>query len=340
MTPALSVVIPTLGDHALLARVLDGYERQDAPAGSFEVIVVGDRAEPDPAAVDAAIGTRPYPVRRLTGGRPGASANRNAGWRAARAPVVLFTDNDTIPTRPLVAEHLRTHAAHPEREVAVIGHVRWAKGLRVTPFMRWVDDGLQFDYASLSGEEAGWAHLYTANASVKRALLELVGGFDEVRLPYLYEDLDWAYRARAHGLRVLYDRRAIVDHWRPVTLEQWRARAARLAVAEATFTRLHPEVPPFFHARFSLAAQTPPGAGRALRLVGLVPRRLPVFGPAVWERAAHHWAQELAPAFMAAWEQAQAAQPEAGPAPAAQPEAGPAPAPAARSEAGSKPGGS
>src|SRR4051794_32686838 len=150
----LSVVLSTLGNYEVLRQVLDGYSDQDAPPGSFELVVVADKADPHPDEVDAAIGERPYPVRRLTGNIPGLSANRNTGWRAARAPLVLFTDNDTVPVPRLVAEHLAWHERQPEQEVAVIGPVRWAKEVKTTPFMRWLDRGIQFDFGSISGEEA------------------------------------------------------------------------------------------------------------------------------------------------------------------------------------------
>ena len=38
--------------------------------------------------------------------------------------------------------------------------------LKLTPFMRWLDEGVQFDYGSIVGTEAAWAHLYGANSSV------------------------------------------------------------------------------------------------------------------------------------------------------------------------------
>ena len=180
MTPRLSVVVSTLGNHAGLRRVLDGYDAQAAPQESFEVLVVADRAEPDPAAVDAAVGERGYEVRRLEGEIPGLSANRNAGWRAAAARLVMFTDNDTIPDPRLVAEHLAWHDREPAAEVAVLGHVRWAREVRVTPFMHWLDHGVQFDYPAIEGIEAGWGRF--GQARVPRAGRRLRRGPAAVRL--------------------------------------------------------------------------------------------------------------------------------------------------------------
>ncbi len=307
--PELTVVISTLGNHATLRRVLDGYAQQDATPGSFEVLVVADSAEPDLDAVRTAIGDRSYPVALLSGLVPGLSANRNTGWHAARGPVVLFTDNDTVPARALVSEHLSSHRRHPADEVAIVGLVRWARGLKVTPFMRWLEHGVQFDFNSLSGEDASWAHLYGANCSIKRALLERVGGYDEERLPYGYEDLDWGYRAREHGLRVVLNRRAVVDHWRPMTVENWQVRAPRLAVSEWQFCQLHPEIQPWFHQKFSAAASVPPGGRRSAALARFVPRRLPWLGKVVWGRADLHWRQQIAPQFLAAWDRAAAGRP-------------------------------
>jgi GT2 family glycosyltransferase len=302
--PALTVVISTIGMYDVLARVLDRYADQDSDPGSFEVLVVADAAEPDIAAVERAVGERPYPVRIIRGGRPGLSANRNAGWHAASAPLVMFTDNDTLPESQLVREHLEWHARHAAAEVAILGHVRWARELRVTPFMRWLDDGVQFDYPNIQGIEAGWGRFYGANVSVKRAFVERVGGFDEEHLPYGYEDLDFGYRASKLGLRVLYDRRAVVEHLRPMTLEFYKRRVRRTASAERQFVRLHPEIPPYFHRMFTHAASLPAGHGRGVRLARWVPRWVPWLGPRVWTSADLAFKRELAPHFLEAWDEA------------------------------------
>jgi GT2 family glycosyltransferase len=302
--PELSVVLSTLGMYDVLRRVLDGYSRQDAPSGAFELIVVTDQADPDPDAVDAAIGERTYPVRRITGHAPGLSANRNSGRRAARAPLVMFTDNDTIPTPSLVSEHLAWHHRHPETEVAVLGHVRWAPELEVTTFMRWLDHGIQFDYPNIHGIEAGWGRFYGANSSLKRSFIERVGDFDEERLPYGYEDLEWAYRASKLGFRLLYNRRAVVDHLRPMTLEFWKKRVRRAAVAERQFVTIHPELRPWYHGMFTHALRQPPARGRGIGLARYVPRRAPWLGKRIWSSVDLAYKQALAPHFLEAWEEA------------------------------------
>jgi GT2 family glycosyltransferase len=305
--PDLSVVISTLGNYATLERVLDGYSRQSAPAGSFEVVIVMDAAEEQPDAVERAIGTREFPLRRISGPEPGLSANRNAGWREARAPLVLFTDNDTIPVRRLVSEHLRWHERYPQEEVGVLGHVRWARELDVTPFMRWLDTGIQFNYGNLKGlTEIPWGGFAGANSSLKRSFIERVGDFDQEHFPYGYEDTDWAYRASKLGFRMVYAPRAVVDHLRPMTLEFWKKRARRVAMSEHQFTRMHPEQPPWFHRLFTDAMKRPPARGRGIKLAPYVPRGVPVIGPRVWRSVDIAYKQALAPYFMAAWDEAEA----------------------------------
>ena len=49
--PDVSVVVSTLGNYDVLRRVLDGYAAQTVPLGSFELIVVVDRADRIPFAV-------------------------------------------------------------------------------------------------------------------------------------------------------------------------------------------------------------------------------------------------------------------------------------------------
>jgi GT2 family glycosyltransferase len=304
VTPAVSIVVPTVDRHEVLARSLERLRRQNADPESFEVIVVVDAQERNPAAVaDVAAGALPR-ARVSVAERAGASAARNVGWRAAQGPVVLFIDDDVLAAPALVSAHLRWHERHPETEVGVLGRVVWAKELRVTPFMRWLDGGVQFDYARIEGIEAGWGRFYTANVSVKRDLLDQVGGFDEDRLPFGYEDLDLAYRMSRRGFRLLYNPHAAAEHLHPMDVEFWRRRMRRVAFAEREFVRLHPEIEPYFHRMLSQAASAPQARGRGIALARWVPRWIPWLGPRVWASVDLAYKQALAPDFLEAWDEA------------------------------------
>ena len=286
--------------------MLDGYARQTAEASTFELIVVTDAADPDPAAVERAIGSREFSVRRITGPEPGLSANRNAGWRAARGRLVMFTDNDTIPVSEVVSEHLSWHRRYPAEEVGVVGLVRWAPELEVSTFMRWLDMGLQFNFANFDTTELPWGAFVGANSSLKRTFVERVGDFDQEHFPYGYEDTDWAYRGSKLGLRMVYSRRAVVDHVRPMSFDFYVRRIRRVAAAEYTFTQLHPEVSPWWHDRFRRAAESAPARGRGIRLAPFVPRKVPWLGRKVWGSVDAYYRQALAPHFLSAWEEAAA----------------------------------
>ena len=93
MQPEVSVVVPTHNRPAGLAKLVAALQGQDLAPARFEVIVVDDGSEP-PARVDAG----GLALRVVRHERPrGPAAARNSGWRAARAPLVAFVDDDCAP---------------------------------------------------------------------------------------------------------------------------------------------------------------------------------------------------------------------------------------------------
>lgn len=306
--PELTIVIPTLRRAHILRQALDRLERQDGADGRFDVVVVADAAEDDVTGVDAAVGERSYPVRRLRAVTPGASAARNAGWRAATSPLVLFIGDDILAEPSLVAEHLAWHERHPEPEVAVLGAVRWADALPRTTFMRWLDRGMQFDFPAIRGDEAGWGRFYTSNVSLKRELIEHSGGFDE-EFPFRHEDIELGRRLHDLGLRLLYNRAAKAEHLHAPTLDDWRARMVSAARAERRLTLKHPDIPPYFFNRFRQSLDAPPPRGLGRRLARVVPPRAPFLGGRVWASVDAHYTRKLAPAFIGEWEAAERERP-------------------------------
>jgi glycosyltransferase involved in cell wall biosynthesis len=299
--------VPTAGRRDSLRRTLSHLSAQTVPAADIEVIVVGPDG-PAGERIAAALTAAPTGTRHLSCDQAGPTAKRNLGWRAARAPLVLFVDDDVLADPELVAEHLAAHESEPDPAIGVLGGLRWARELRITPFMRWLEQGVMFDFAALDEAaaggvtDAGWGRFYTANSSVKRALLEAVGGFDEQTFTLYYEDLDLALRAhRALGFRLRYRPSAAAEHLSAPTLEDWRVRVAALATAERRFVARHPEIPPYYHDRFAAAAAAPRARGRGARLAAVIPRRTPGLGARVWASAEARFLQDLAPPFLKAW---------------------------------------
>ena len=301
--PELSVVIPTYRRRDALPRTRDALGRQTVASDSFEALVVDDPVDDDSDAVAVAIAARPRPfaVRHLHREARGVSPARNAGWRAARARLVMFIGDDILPAPDMLAQHLEWHARNPEDEVGVLGRVEWAAELEVSPFMRWLERGIQFDYGNLRDGEAPWTHFYTSNVSVKRVMLERIGGFDEERFPFLYEDLDVGRRLSEHGFRLLYNPAALGEHLHATEVEEWRRRMAATAHAERRWVAAHPDMPAWFHDLFEAAASRP----RVPTLVGRLAARMPAGIPVVGHRAAAvadlHFRQQLAPSFLDAW---------------------------------------
>src|SRR3712207_2786858 len=120
-----SVVVSTFRRDALLARVLHRLDSQTRPAD--DVIVAVDRAQQDLTTIERIAAGRARVVQAEQ--RVGVSASRNAGWRQAGTPVVLFLGDDMLPAPDLVERHLALHAARPDPQVGGLGHVRWSSEL-------------------------------------------------------------------------------------------------------------------------------------------------------------------------------------------------------------------
>ncbi len=221
---AATVVIATRDRHEGLRQVLGALARQDGRR-RFEAVVVDDGSTPPvgPADLAALPG-----ARLLQGGGRGPARARNAGLAAATAPVVLFTDDDTIPSPGWVDAALGYLEAEPD-----------AAGVE-GPIVSLPYDRLY----ELSLESTGPGAYYTANVAYRRAVLEAIDGFD-ARFPYPHcEDLDLAFRAERHG-RIGFAEDMRMEHVpRPATLREM-VRRGRYSTSELG------------------AAAPPPGALRA-----------------------------------------------------------------------------
>lgn len=186
-----TIVVPTIG-RATVHRLLAEIAGQDGP-GPIAVLLVDDRAQPDPPLVfDVAL-----PVTVLRSGGRGPAAARNVGWRAATTPWIAFVDDDVVPQagwRRQLAEDLA--AAEAEGAVGTQAVIE----VPATPGRRATDDERRTQRLA----DAKWI---TADMAYRRSTLVEVGGFDE-RFPRAYrEDSDIALRITLRGNSIAHGTR-------------------------------------------------------------------------------------------------------------------------------------
>lgn len=247
MTNSLSVVIPTKDRAAALARTLDALEAQEAGDASLEVLVV-DNGSSDGTLeqVRARVGAATLPIRLLEQPDGGPAAARNAGVAAAGGGVLLFLGDDTEPAEEgLLRAHLALHAAHPEPGYGVLGRITWTPRVPVTPFMRWLENGgPQFHYCDLeAGPVDAASYFYSSHASVKRAFLAQVGGFDERFPTAAVEDTELGVRLADAGLELDYHPELLVLHDHPTTPAQSLRRSVAVGRSAALYNELRPDRP-------------------------------------------------------------------------------------------------
>jgi GT2 family glycosyltransferase len=242
----ISLIVPTYRRPALLSQCLDSLTRQDAPAGSFEIVVVDDGSgDATSGVLERAADTLPALTWATQPVNAGPAAARNRAVAMSSGRLLLFIDDDVVASPTLVSTHLRLHERAPEN-VGVVGLVEWLPALTVTPFMHWLDrTTYQFAYARMTAGPL--AHpadaFYTCNLSMRRTIFDASGGFDE-RFPYpAYEDTELACRLADAGFELHYRPEALAWHARAITLREFSARMGKVAESAVLWHRAQPNAP-------------------------------------------------------------------------------------------------
>ena len=214
--PLVSVVIPAYNHVRYIDECIDSVLSQDHPA--IEVIVVDDGSTDGTLERLQAYGQR---ITLLTqqGGRQARA--RNLALGVARGDLVAFLDSDDRyrPGRIRAA----VKAFRDDSEAALV----WsdyrcidAEG-RVLEVRRWQPDGRSFARELIAGNP-----ICNATATVRRTVLDEIGGFDE-RVPRVCDGAAW-YQIAARGHRFVH---------LPLPLLDYRAHGANDSLRFALMTR-------------------------------------------------------------------------------------------------------
>lgn len=168
--PQLTLVIPTHRRSDRCQRLLKWLCQQTLDPKLFEVIVVDDASGDETGEVlERLVGELPYRLRPMrTEVNRGPGPARNLGWRAARAPIIAFTDDDCLPDPGWLEAGLRAVSDDPR--LGVVQGKTEPSDLELLWSDRW-------NHAiHITGPSA---YFETCNIFYRKAALEAGGGFGE-----------------------------------------------------------------------------------------------------------------------------------------------------------------
>ena len=245
--PSASVVVPTFNRLDDLRRVVGEVERQAAGLESPCELVVVDDGSSDGTAEWLDDRARTCQVKVIHQANAGPATARNRGAAETEGDVVLFLGDDTIPGPGWLREHIEGHRLAAEHGMtAFLGYTCFPPGPD-SPFLRWINEhGAQFGYALIDEPtRVPFNFFYTSNVSLPRRVFNRLGGFREDFPAAAWEDIEFAYRATAAGMRLRYLPRARTVHHHRIRVGSFCRRQRTSGRSAAIFAGLHPELEGF-----------------------------------------------------------------------------------------------
>ncbi len=253
--PGVSVIVPAYNCERWIRSCLDSILASGYPRELMEVICVDNTSTDSTPEILEDYRASVTIVRES---KPGASAARNAGLRAASGPLVAFTDADCI-----VDPGWLLHIVEPVRQGvadAAGGMIRARPGADpVELFGELIHDHEKAITQSRP------PYLITMNMSASLELLRSVGCFEErwMRL----QDVDLSFRLLAAGGRFTYAPEAVVYHHNRDTLPALAREGFLHGYLRPRFFKVHGEFIRSYREKhpvqnLSPRLETPGAAGR------------------------------------------------------------------------------
>jgi len=237
--PTISVIIPTYNRVSNLKRTLDALSLQSYPFCDFEVIVVSDGCTDETSSAIRGY-EGPCTLHLIEQGNQGAAAARNHGAEYAKAPVLLFLDDDVEPMPALVEGHARAHQG--KRHQVVIGPYPSAAefDLNFASLERraWWDQ--TFNSMSALGHRFSFTDLVSGNCSVDAELFGRVGRFDPTF--NCHEDSELGMRLIKSGADFTFAAEASARHHEDRSVARSFQRKREEGETDVRMVRLYPEL--------------------------------------------------------------------------------------------------
>jgi peptidoglycan/xylan/chitin deacetylase (PgdA/CDA1 family)/GT2 family glycosyltransferase len=236
----LSIVIPTYNRRTAVVNLVEALLRQERPNLTIEIIVVVDGSSDGTAkALNTIDGSADAMVEVISTPNSGRAAARNTGIARCTGRFVLFLDDDVLPIGSLLAAHV----AADEGADVVLGRIEPGDNPHELKVFRSLSEQFYQDrHQRLATPNVVFraTDVFAGNLSVRRSLLELVGGFDSAYSGYGCEDWDLGQRLIEAGATIAYAPDAAVVHHAMTTPDRWLQDAREEAITQQRLVEKHP----------------------------------------------------------------------------------------------------
>jgi len=245
----VTIIVPVYNGERTIAKCLDSLVHQDYEPALFDIVVVENGSTDQSKSI-----IEQFPVILVQCEKKGPAYARNFGAKYSQADILAFTDADCIADPNWLRELVKPYSQN--QDIAGCGgRIEAAIDQYSTVEEQFCQKkNLLCNY--LSGSHEYLPHLYTANASYRKAIFDLVGGFNSNLLTA--EDVDLSWRVQLiSGKQLEYVDQAIIYHHHRSTRKALARQYRQYGFGEILIDTLYRD-----------AENYPRALGYQLRLIG------------------------------------------------------------------------
>ena len=247
----ISVIIPTWKRVNILKEVIESLLIQNYPKNHFEVIICDSESKDGTYELIKSYqeNNADFNIRLINSSINAQSIKRNDGAKSAKSDILIFLDDDVIPSKNLLNEYYSAHKK--SKNVVFIGLSLFSnKRAEKSNFLRYRNNRAK-KIISIN-DKISPENFVSMNFSIKKNDFIKIGMFDPVFTNYGGEDHDFPIRMKKMGFNSRFCPGAVSEHREPTSTLFGRMNKIFVS-ANKGFIPLKEKFPSFFsHSQIGL----------------------------------------------------------------------------------------
>lgn len=235
--PKFSIIIPTYNTDVVLIQCLEALCNQSVDKKCFEVIVVNDGGKTE-IYERLKFFKQHLDIKYFYQQNKGPAAARNLGIKKAKGDIILFLDDDSLPTKNWFKAVVKAWEKFPDFDGIggyTISEVTDSIYCRVnSDFFNW--------YLGQYSDDELHPFLVTCNAGYRKSILNKIRNFDERFKKASGEDRDLNIKISKIGGSLRLDKNILVYHDRDLTFRSYVKKHFNYGIAAHNIYARYPEL--------------------------------------------------------------------------------------------------